>query len=149
MTAKKHTVPNSKIGADRKKRPVVHILRYDEGTNAMRALAVAVPENPLDGDESRIYCLLINGKGKVVVDSVTRRPVVLEAPPLVMSLLEEPDRMMSRREVSGLTGLSVQTIKRAERAGELSKVKLSERRVGYPAHVIDDWVASRNAKRRA
>ena len=147
MLKKTHTTPNSRLSSDRNKRPVVHILRHDAATDALRASVIAVPEDPQDDCEHKIYCLLVNGHGKVVVDSITRKPVLLEAPPLVLGIIDEPDRLLDRNEVSRRTGLSVPTIKRAERAGHLKKVRISERRVGYPTHVIDEWIAKRNAKR--
>jgi predicted DNA-binding transcriptional regulator AlpA len=149
MPKKTHTVPNAEIKWNRKKRPVVHLLRHDPVTDTLRTAAVAIPENPLDDDEATLFCLLINGKGKIVVDSVSRQPVIVTCPPLVVGLLDEPNRLLNRNEVASITGLSIPTIKRAEKTGQLGKVRISERRVGYPSYKIDEWIASRQAKRRA
>jgi hypothetical protein len=148
MLPKQHRLsrlPNAVLKVDKRKRPVVHVLKFDEATSEFRAKIIVIPDNPKEEAEHQLYCLLINGNGEIVVDSIKKRPIILEAPPLVIGLLEDnPNRPMSRKDIAADTGLSISTIKRAERAGELQGIKVSERRVEFPAHKIEEWVAKRN-----
>ena len=61
-----------------------------------------------------------------------------------------PDKaMLSYRDVAGILGVSVATIKRMIRDKRLARpVKISERRVGWQRRYIDEWLESRGPKRR-
>lgn len=57
------------------------------------------------------------------------------------SELPPDDTMLDRKEVMRLTGISVSSLKRLAPIQPLLKpVRLSERRVGYPARNIKEWL---------
>ena len=56
----------------------------------------------------------------------------------------QTQRILRRREVEALTGLSKPTIYRQVHAGTFPRpVKLGERAVGWRANEINEWLASR------
>jgi prophage regulatory protein len=65
------------------------------------------------------------------------------AAPAVKPSEPEPqdDTMLSPREVARLTGVSIRTIDRMVRNGRFPKpLHISSRRIGWPAHVVKDWL---------
>ena len=140
-----HTQSNARLSVDKRKRPVVHILRFDDVTNSLRAMVAAIPETSTkDTDASdKLYCLLVNGNGEVVIDSVDGNAVLLECPPVVLAFTGD-DRIMSRKEAALTAGVSIPTLKRADAAGELRKTTISSKRVGYTVAEFEKWLAKRN-----
>ena len=141
-----HTTPNAKILVGDGKRPVVHVLRWDAATTMLKTAVVLVPEAPADAASEQLYCLIVNGRGEVVVDSVTNEPVILDCQPLVLGIIDQPDRLMSRKEVAAELGVSVSTVKRIEHDGKLAKDKISDRRVGYTVRDVEEMIAKRNRR---
>lgn len=62
-----------------------------------------------------------------------------------MSKIPTP-QFYSPKQVRSLTSLSEPTLWRMRRQGTFPQaVKLSDRRVGYPAEVVDNWIRERAA----
>ena len=141
-----YTQPNARLKSDKFGRPLIHVLRFDEATQALRAATVVVPQSSTDDAGDKLYCLLVDGNGQIIVDSVDRRPVILDCPPFVVGIVDQPDRLMGRKEAARESGVSIPTLKRAENAGELRKTKISNRRVGYTVGEFQKWLSMRNAK---
>lgn len=54
------------------------------------------------------------------------------------------DYVLSRRQLASLLGVSVDTLKHLERAGDAPpRVQLSARRVGYRASAVEAWMRAR------
>ena len=64
---------------------------------------------------------------------------------LPMLMTPRPDRQILRvADLEALLNLSRTTIWRMRRAGEFPQpIRLSANAVGWPAHVIDEWLAER------
>ncbi|MFN4089345.1 MAG: helix-turn-helix transcriptional regulator [Alphaproteobacteria bacterium] len=63
---------------------------------------------------------------------------------VLQSAIAAGNRCLSEREVSGITGLSLATIRRMRWAGEgPAFVRLSERRIAYRAADLDRWLDAR------
>lgn len=62
------------------------------------------------------------------------------------SAVQEVTRFISPTELAGLTGLSLVTIWRLRKRGELPEpARLSPGRVGWPVTVIRDWFDARTS----
>jgi prophage regulatory protein len=65
------------------------------------------------------------------------------------STFSKPDRILSPRELADRVGLSLATLWRLRRRGDLPEpMRLSPGRVGWPESEIDTWLASRSRSER-
>ena len=63
----------------------------------------------------------------------------------IESKTKTPDHVRSRTETAARLGISVQTLARIEATGELPRVKISTRRVGYRESDISRFLNARVA----
>lgn len=139
---------NARLTFDGRKRPVIHILRFDEGTQALRSLPVIVPENPTTDGQAEFRWVLQNRDGEVVFDSQTGKPVYqyvdrpCQLPVLMMSLgfIEEPETMLLMRDVVARTGRARETIKRDVKAGRITRTYRGPGRSGFLKKDVDAYI---------
>jgi excisionase family DNA binding protein len=74
-----------------------------------------------------------------VYDRTPRRP----EPPYV---IQAQDRVLAIPEAALLAGVSVDTLRRVARRGELTILRLSPRRIGIRASELARWLASREVR---
>lgn len=143
---------NTKIEmkSDSQGRPVIHVLGYAGMTrdqiDVWRSIKLVVPEPRDDDQDGTVYLMPVNSAGVPYVDADGNVPM-FPAPPMQVGPLVDPNAMVSRADIVERTGLSLSTVKRAERAGDLgSASRISPRRVAYTSDQVRQWWDDHNAK---
>ena len=79
-----------------------------------------------------------------------REPTPGDAPASPTEPEPADDTMLTRKDVSRLTGLSVSTLKRRQTEGTFPlPMQLGPRRIGWPAREIKTWLAQLDEQRRS
>jgi predicted DNA-binding transcriptional regulator AlpA len=64
-----------------------------------------------------------------------------------MTVMINPDRVLSRQQISEMLGISLRTFARLEGAGDVPpRIRLSTRRVGYRLSEVMAWVDARTGE---
>lgn len=62
----------------------------------------------------------------------------------MVTIMQPRSRLLPRKDVESLTGLSSTTIYRLMRQGEFPlPIRIGQRAVRWPAHELDKWLATR------
>ena len=146
---------NAQLSFDGSGRPVVHILRFDEGTSALRSLPVISPESPTSNEQTEFRWVLQNKAGQTVVDSQTGKPIYhyvdsprqLPIPMMTLGLIEEPLTMLKMADVIERTGRSRATIKRDMRKGLLRRTSRGAGLAGFLKRDVDAYLAALSRQR--
>jgi excisionase family DNA binding protein len=145
--SKPKAVAQIALGADKDKRPTIRVLMSDGRVTEFAERVIVIPENPRDQEDTRVFGLLVNGRGEPYVD-VNGDYVLLRVPPLTMHRQSQPDDLLSYADVARAAGVHPSTIKRAVRAGELAKpTKIGARGRRFRLDDVKAWLAQNDKPR--
>ena len=124
---------------DQKGRPVMRVFFPDGRTTEFREKPLVLTEGPDDGAGNQIYFVPMNGKGEFFVDKKGDLLIFGEIP-LTVQMPDNDDAMISRQEAAGRAGVSVETVKRAIKSGELEAQRVGEWSVRIRAGNLKRWI---------
>jgi hypothetical protein len=109
--------------------PRVYVFLPDGRTTEFETRPLIIPETAEEEADTQLLFLVINGRGEMLVDAKTGKPVVLPEMPLTVQLVDNPNDLVSIKEAARRAGVHESTIKREIKRGVLKPVPVSKRAV--------------------